>query len=290
MTVIIQDTCKSCGICAKVCSAKIIREVDGRYEYQPYSDWECFKCGLCMAACPTKSIVVEGLDYKDFPALKKHKVDFDSLYQMLVSRRSIRSYKKNKVPRKLIQSIVDAAATAPMGVPPSVVELTIFDNRPDIEALIDMIAKDYEGFLWIMKTPLRLMIRLGHGKIMYEILKKHVIPAARLCLEERERGRDTFTYDAPALILFHGTSHGESIMEDIWIAATYASIAAQSLGLGSCFIGMIPPIVNRSKKIKERFGIPEENSVLASMILGYPAVKFKRSIPRKLGGVTYVSG
>ncbi len=289
MTTIIQETCKRCGFCAEVCSAKIIREVNGRYEYQPYPDWECFKCGLCMAVCPTKSILVEGLDYKDFPALKKQNVDFDSLYRMFVGRRSIRSYKKDRVPRKLIQSIVDAAATAPMGVPPSTVELTVFDKRADIEALIDMVAKEYQGLLWIMKTPLRLMIRLSHSKIMYDIMIRHALPAARLCLKERGRDRDVFTYDAPALILFHGTPHGESIMEDVWIAATYASIGAQSLGLGSCFIGMIPPVVDRSKKIKERFGIPAKNRVLAAMIFGYPAVKFKRSVPRKLGGVAYVS-
>ncbi|MBN1572110.1 MAG: nitroreductase family protein [Deltaproteobacteria bacterium] len=289
MTTIIQETCRRCGLCAEVCSAKIIREVDGRYEYQPYPDWACFKCGLCMAVCPTKSIIVEGLDYRDFPALKKKNVDFDSLYQMLLGRRSIRSYKKDKVPRNVIKSIVDAAATAPMGVPPSMVELTIFDKRADMEALIDMIAKEYEGLLWIMKTPMRLILRLMHGKIMYDVLREHVVPAAGICIEERKRGRDVITYDAPVLILFHINPHGASNMEDVWIAATYASIGAQSLGLGSCFIGMIPPVVERSKKIKEKFRIPVENRVLAAMILGIPAVKFKRSVPRELGGVAYVS-
>jgi len=289
MTEINQETCKKCGLCAKACAAKIIKEIEGEFRVAEYPDWGCIKCGLCMAVCPTKSILVPGFNYDDFASLPRTKLGFDSLYDMLLSRRSVRSYKKTPVPRDILNSIIRATATAPMGVPPSKVEFTIFDKRLDIETLIGMIAKDYEELLWIMKTPLRLMIRLSHGKILYEILKKHVMPAARLCLEERERGRDVFTYGAPALILFHGSPHGESIMEDIWIAASYASVAAQSLGLGSCFIGMIPPVVDRNKKLKAKFGISEENRVLACMIVGYSDIKFKRMIPRELSAVSFVS-
>ena len=290
MTEINQETCKKCGLCAKACAAKIIREIDGEFRVVPYPDWGCIKCGLCMAVCPTKTILVPGLNYDDFARLPRTKLGFDSLYDTLLCRRSVRSYKKDPVPRDILNSIIRAAATAPMGVPPSNVEVLIFDKRDDIEELLVDTAKGYEGLLFMMGNPvLSQILRLSQSRIMYNNIKRHVVPAARLCLENRKSGRDTFTYGAPAVMLFHIEKRGESISEDCWIAASYASIAAQSLGLGSCFIGMIPPIVDRSKKLKVKLKIPEENRVFACMITGYPDIKFKRMIPRELGAVRFVS-
>ena len=290
MTEINQETCKKCGLCAKACAAKIIVEIEGEFRVVPYPDWGCVECGLCMAVCPTKSILVPGFNYDDFSRLPRTKLGFDSVYDMLLCRRSVRSYKKDPVPRDILNSIVQATATAPMGVPPSTVEVLIFDKRDDIEELLIDVAKDYEGLLFMMGNPvLRQILRLSHSSIMYNSIKKHVVPAARLCLENRKNGRDTFTYGAPAVLLFHIEKRGESISEDCWIAASYASVAAQSLGLGSSFIGMIPPIVDRNKKLKAKLSIPNENRVFACMIVGYSDIKFTRMIPRELGGVSYFS-
>jgi ferredoxin len=290
MVEINQETCKRCGLCADACSAKIIMKVDGRYRVSPQPDWDCIECGLCMAVCPTKSIKVPSLKYEDMPTIPRGKVNFDSFYNMILPRRSIRSYKKDAVPKDVLKSITDAAATAPMGVPPSKVEVVVFDRRSDIESLLDNIAKGYEGFLSVMKNPIiRGIFRLVYGGATYHNFKNHVVPAARIALDWRKRGRDCFSYDAPAMMLFHGSRFGESIFEDCWIAATYASLAAHFLGLGTCFIGMIPPIVDRDKKLKRRLGIAEENRVIACLLLGYPGIKFKRVIPRELGGVKYTS-
>ncbi len=285
-----QETCKKCGLCAKACSAKIITKVDGKYRVTPLPDWECFECGLCMAVCPTESIKVPSLKYKDMPLIPRAKMNFDSFFNMILPRRSIRSYKKDAVSKEILKSITDAAATAPMGMPPSEVEVVVFDRRSDIESLLENVAKGYEGFLSVMKNPImRGIFRLIYGGTMYHTLKYHVVPAARIALDWRKRGRDCFSYDAPAMMLFHGSPLGESIVEDCWIAATYASLAAHSLGLGTCFIGMIPPIIDRDKKLKRRLGIAEKNRVIACLLLGYPDIKFKRVIPRKLGGVRYTS-
>ncbi len=62
-------------------------------------------------------------------------------------------------------------------------------------------------------------------------------------------------------------------------------LAAVSLGLGSTIIGLIPPIVEHSKVLRERYGIPKDNKVLTALILGYPRYKYKKSIRRDLAGV-----
>lgn len=290
MVEINQETCKSCGLCAKACAAKIIREVDGEYRIMPLPDWGCFQCGLCMAVCPTRSITVPGLDYDDMGTIPRGEVKFDPFYDMLLSRRSVRSYKKKAVSKDVVVSIMDAAATAPMGVPPSDVEVLVFDGREEIEGLLDDVAKGYKRLLFAMKNPIiRNILRLLHGGAMYHLLTNHVVPAARVILDWRERGRDCLTYGAPVVMLFHGDRLGESIVEDSWIAATYASISAHFLGLGTCFIGMIPPIIDRDPKLKRKLGIDKKNRVVACMILGYSDIKFVRTIPRRLGNVRFTS-
>jgi ferredoxin len=290
MTQIDYKTCTDCGLCAQVCGARIIREADGRYEIHSYEDWGCFRCGNCMAVCPSGSITAEGLSYDIFEPLPKKAVDFDPFYASLLSRRSVRNYKKVPVPKEVIQSVIRAAATAPMGVPPTDVEVLVMDRRTDIEELLVEVRKDYRGFLFIMGNPVtRGTMRLVQGGPMYHALRSHVVPAARHALEEAEKDREYLTYEAPALMIFHGDKYKVAIDQDCTIAASYASIAAHTLGLGTCFSGLIPPIVERSAALRKKLDIPHDNQVCACLMLGYPAVKFKRAIPRSFKDVRFSS-
>jgi nitroreductase/NAD-dependent dihydropyrimidine dehydrogenase PreA subunit len=290
MTRIDYATCKSCGLCAKVCGARIIRETGERYEIHSYGDWECFRCGNCMAVCPTQSITVEGLSYDMFAPMPKKAVSFDPFYASLLTRRSVRNYKKDPVPKEVLQSIIRAAATAPMGLPPTDVEVLVIEGRADIERLLTDVREQYRGLLFIMGNPVtRPLMRLWEGAVMYHVLKTHVVPAARHALTESEKDREYFTYEAPVLMVFHGDKFKVSIEQDCFIAASYASIAALTVGLGSCFSGLIPPIIDRGKKIKEKLGIPVGNSACACLMIGYPAVKMKRAIPREFKGVRFSS-
>jgi ferredoxin/nitroreductase len=290
MTRIEYATCTNCGLCARVCGGRIIREVDGRYEIHSYEGWECFGCGNCMAVCPSRSITAEGLSYDMFAPLDKKTIGFDPLYGALLSRRSVRNYQKRPVLKDAVQSVIRAAATAPMGVPPTAVEVLVIDRRADIERLLVEVRKQYRGLLFIMGNPVtRFFMRLVQGKALYHALRTHVVPAARHALEESEKDREYFTYEAPVLMVFHGNRYKVAIEQDCFIAASYASIAALTVGLGSCFSGMIPPIIDRGREIKASLGIPKENGVYACLMLGYPAVGIKRAIPRDFKGVRFSS-
>ena len=63
--------------------------------------------------------------------------------------------------------------------------------------------------------------------------------------EKRDKGEDWFTYHAPAAFLFHyGPMSGQA---DCHIAATYAMLAAESLGLGSCMLGTTEALNHSSR-------------------------------------------
>ena len=60
------------------------------------------------------------------------------------------------------------------------------------------------------------------------------------------------------------------VKADIVIALGYALLKAHSLGIGATAIDLIPPAIERTPYLRQLFQIPEENEVVASMILGYP--------------------
>jgi len=104
----------------------------------------------------------------------------------------------------------------------------------------------------------------------------------------RRDGTDRYMYKAPMLMLFHGDRQAMSYLENAHLVCHHAMLAAVSLGLGTTIIGMVPPIVDRSKSLRQRYGIPKKNRVITSLILGYPRFRYRKSIRRTLKGVRIV--
>ena len=94
-------------------------------------------------------------------------------------------------------------------------------------------------------------------------------------------------YSAPVLMIFHASRWGASYEQNGHLVCHHAMLAALSLGLGSTIIGMIPPVVERSKELRARYGIHKDNRVLTSLILGHPKFRYRQGIRRDLAGVQF---
>lgn len=286
------DTCKKCGLCAAVCPNQIM---DWAEEKTPGFRADrislCIRCGHCMAVCPTQSISARGLSYeKDFFDLPMGGVGECDFFNFLSSRRSVRNFQDKPVPKEMLQRIIDAVTLAPMGFPPHKVEVTVVQNRAIIHKALPKMMKLYGELTKWMKNPLvRFLMKRKMNPETFNTIQNHVMPAMEKGLPEmKEKGRDIFTRGAPALILFHAARGSENHTEDSHIAVAYGLLAAHALGLGASAIGLIPPAVERNKELRRLFQVPDDNEVLASIIVGYPKIPFKRGIQRKLAGVIWI--
>ena len=54
--VVLEDKCKKCGLCTKVCPANCISGEKGKEVFKIDSD-KCLKCGACIEKCPFKAII-----------------------------------------------------------------------------------------------------------------------------------------------------------------------------------------------------------------------------------------
>jgi ferredoxin len=287
--VVDSETCLGDGICADVCPENALQIVDEKAATVDKRADTCIQCGQCVAVCPTESLTMPSLPMEAFERLPKQPFGYEEFFGFLKLRRSVRVFKDEPVERAVIQKVLDAAATAPIGFPPHTTEIVVIDHREELDFLLRELVSHYEVMVKAFSNPIgRTIVRLNAGAENYKVLKNHIIDTARFANEIYHRnGGDRYMYRAPVLMLFHANRWGISYEENAHLVCHHAMLAAVSLGLGTTIIGIIPPVVERTKSLRDRYGIPKEHRVLTSLILGHPTYRYRRSIRRDLAGVQY---
>jgi len=287
-------TCSGCGTCAELCPSHAIEIAteDGKLRARPAPALAdgCIRCGQCVAACPTDSISVEGLAPDRFFRLPRERLDPEALQALLESRRSVRAFKDQPVPRQLLERIVSMVALAPMGYTPPKLDVTVVSSREALARALPAMVALYQQLLRAWRSPLlRWFIRRELEPDQLTGLRDHVLPTLAPRLEGTRRGRwDTITRGAPAMLLLHSRPEAGDATADARVAGTYALLAAHALGLGATMIDLVPPAVNRSAEARAAFRIPEGHLVHTAVIVGFPRYRFRHGIRRELPAVRWV--
>jgi len=256
-----KEKCSNCKQCIQECGRGYFSvNKDGEVVFNENLN-TCNICGHCIAICPEDAIITKDLnDIETFPGIDSPEtlVQYENIFKLLRAKRSIRHYKKKKVPKELIEKVFEAMRYAPSASNARTWRYVILSDPEKIEALSDEIVKtqyQYMGFQ-SAEQALKYMKSIGRG----------------------------IFYNAPhVIVLYYRVFEKNSVMiglraNDAGIALTYGMLAAESLGLGSCWIGMIQGAVPMNKEILNIIGI--KGMVLGAFTLGYPAVKFRRTAPR----------
>ena len=284
--------CNGCGLCVSVCSDHSLAIENNYATKSGTSVFDCIGCGHCMAICPTGAIEIFGRelspsDLYDLPT-KESKNDYQQLLSSLQQRRAIREFKNKNVSPEIIDKILTAAQTAPMGLPPSDVNVLIFDGKDKTRAF----AKDFSGYLKSIKFMTSKLflafMRPFWGKETDELFKGFIKPLIKEYTEEMDKGNNTINYDAPLAMYFYGTPYCDPA--DPIVAATYAMIAGETLGLGTCMLGAVHPFIQNGRKAKifrERHNIKFKSKEGLFVIFGYPKAKYKKGIKRSFASISF---
>jgi len=102
------------------------------------------------------------------------------------------------------------------------------------------------------RTKVRAEIKINEEKcsgcgLCVSVCKDYGI-VLQVYIDNMKKGVNLVNYDAPLAIYFYGSPYVDPA--DPIIAATYAMIAAEALGLGTCMLGAIHPMIQSGKKAK----------------------------------------
>ncbi len=279
------DKCTECSNCVEVCPAQLFSETDDKekkYVFRNPHD-VCVKCGHCISICPEEAILFEDEDSafnfegtKNLPDI----VSYEDLLKILRMRRSMRVFKDKPVPEKKLEKIIQAMRYAPTASNRQNWRLTVVTNKKEIEYLSKESTKDLK--LAKKLLPLRY---LALPFLSPALRKRALDPRTKVILDRElgdvEKGKDIVFFNAPCVIILYSRAYTSNMApNDAGVVITHGMLAAQALGLGTCWIGIAQRVFQK-RKIKKHFKVPRGYQVYGVITLGIPDIEYQRAPPRR---------
>lgn len=254
--------CVMCGACVRACPIGLFAQPEGSPPamVQGGEDW-CAACGHCASVCPKDAVK---LPWCQGPLEKvpetRHPVDPAVVMDLIKTRRSVRTYRPDPVPRKIISNIIDTLRWAPTARNGRPVGWTIVNGAEKVRSIT---AKVME---W-META-------GQYPQMVEAWKRS--------------GTDMVNRGAPCLVLAHAPEDSVAPAIDCSIALSYFEIAAVAHGLGTCWAGILTAACRNSRELSDLLKIPPDSVVQGALMIGYSDCHYFKIPPRKGDHVEWV--
>jgi len=241
------EKCIGCALCVKDCVSNHLEIKDHKAVIKSGG---CIKCGHCYAICPQKAIEMIGYDDSDCKeVISFEEINAETLLQAMKSRRTIRQFLDKKVEEEKLEKILEAGRYAPTAANSQSVSFTILSGKQnEIE----------ESCVKLFSNAVKI------GSKISNYLKN-------INIDE-----NYFFKGAPLVIVVSSKSDVDGAL-----ASSYMEMMANSLGLGVLYSGFFVACTKISGKILKMLKIPKGNKVVTCMVIGYPAVNYKRQAPRK---------
>ena len=277
MPVIHLEKCTRCLKCERDCPALAITIETGEIAKS------CIHCGHCVAICPEMAV---SPDFGDIVPLRGHGVKAEDFRDLTAGIRTCRSYLKKEVPEELLMQLVENIKHYPSASNARPLQVTIVRTGGKVKRLNDLTEeKLLKMFSLVTSFPVSLFLKFFIPSAEAGKLKRYKEKFA----EQRKANDSMICHHAPAVILFHGPETKTGMFEaDANIWATYTSIYANSMGLGTCFNGFIVMAMKKKSKHNAEFGIPSGHRVYATLLVGYPKVKYVNEASRKCPEINLV--
>ncbi|EKQ57903.1 MULTISPECIES: nitroreductase family protein [unclassified Clostridium] len=266
MMIVDNEKCIGCGLCVKDCFPKAIKVADGKAEVKNIM---CMKCGHCIAVCPKGAVSTDEYNMEDVKEYNEaeFKIEPEMLLNFIKFRRTTRQFINKDVETEKILKIVEAGRFTQTGTNSQNVSYIVVKDK--IEQLKEMALES-------------LKIK---GEDILKNLNPETIPFKRYAqmwikmyneYKENPKVNDKLFFNAPIVIL---------AISDSPINATLASsnmeLMTNALGLGTFFSGFFAIAAQGDEGIRNLLGLEGKEEIVTCMVIGYPNVKYIRTVPRK---------
>jgi nitroreductase len=244
----------------------------------------CNRCSHCIAVCPCDAIRHDGLKKEEIVAVNRKNLIPDVYRDIIISRRSTRQFKKEPVPREIIERILDLARYAPTA-----------SNNQDVGYIVitdKHLIEETAASIFDLGSRLYNKTKKGIGRLLANLTglanNRYFKVMSYVQEQNAKTGRDYILHDAPVLILIHAPKKARFVCDNCNIAATTIINYAHALGLGTCLIGFMVITLRIGSKMRKKLGVPQDRRVYASLVMGYPAYRFANTVSRKMPEVQWL--
>jgi nitroreductase len=169
-----------------------------------------------------------------------------SIFEAILSRRSVRRYKARQIGQETIRILLEAAVRAP----------TAAHQEP-------------WGFVVIQDKDILKKISDNAKPLFINEAEKTLVDHPAHLLDIFKQPDFNIFYNASTLILICGKTATPFHIADCWLAAENLMLAASAMGLGTCVIGSALPALALAE-VKTELSIPNSFTVVAPIVVGYP--------------------
>ncbi len=171
----------------------------------------------------------------------------NEVLRAIAERRSVRAYKPMKIPREVINTIIEAGNQAPSGM----------NSQPWRFVVVE----DVEFHKKLLEAA------IPNAKRILENIKTTNPERYKLIMKRYEELEDPIYYSAPAIIFVIG--RGTYADLSCPLACENMMLAAHSLGLGSCWV-QFGSLVIEDEEVKEALELKEGEKIFGPIVFGYP--------------------
>ena len=254
------DKCNHDGLCIQACPANLIEGTKGEIPMAvARAEDSCIRCGHCVAMCPTGALTNELLPMEAFLPMPSERPDAEAMEGLLISRRSVRAFRKEPVPREQSERLVEVARRAPT-------------------------ASNSQNVSWVMIEDPQRLDRIRELTLEWMA----TIPGRSRYLESAAKGRDVVLRGSPVLAVAHGPQTYDWTDVDCAIALTYMELQAAAMGLGTCWAGLVTMASRNTPDLHQVLGLPEGNQMGGALMLGKPRLKYYLVPSRNPARVTWL--
>jgi ferredoxin len=252
------DKCINCGLCVKECPRRFIEDTEKNKIIFQDPTGSCIICGHCIAICPENAILYEDLgdDPYNFDGLEDigNYISYEKIFNFLRAIRSIRHYKKEKVPDIILRKVIRAMECAPTGANVRAEKIAVLSEPTQIKSLSEAVVEE------LLKNPATRARWEGSFEVRKKIYEYPIY------------------FDAPHVIIVYSSGNTSIEHYNIGNIITYGRLAAQSLGLGTCYNGWTQIAFEINHKLTKIAGVRGKS--WGVITIGYPSVKYLRCPPR----------
>ncbi len=259
-----KNKCIHCGRCIRDCIVSCLK-FDGE-KIPVYSDGgvSCVMCQHCMAVCPVGALSFGGKNPDESaPFITANP---DDLLNMMKSRRSIRHYKDEDIQPETIKKLTELLAYTPKGGNVDALHFSIVSTRAKMDELR----------------------RVSHEALMKLDTDSPILNTLKEWLSS---GHDMIFRGAPSMIVA-SVDREKAIAgcEDVdpIIALSYFELYANSLGIGTLWDDAAEGLIANCPEVRKFLGIPEGYTPNFALLMGVPAVSYRRAVQKEEAYVTIV--